>query len=119
MDAIKSKFIAGDTVYVLTTKRIGVNLEIVKKIFLSYENCDRRVSLRDLSQSHNTINLIEADQVFKSIEDATIYGIIYFITIKEPNIIINNNMDFFDQYYKIEKEHPDLILKYIDYIMVT
>lgn len=64
------------------------------------------------------INILPPHLVFKTIEDAIIYGIICFIEEKEPNIIINKNMDVFDQYDTIEKKHPDLILKYMDYIIV-
>jgi len=119
MDTAKEKFNEGDTVYVLISKRIGVSFEIVEKTFIAYSrNINKKISLYDFSKPHNTINILPPHRVFKSIEDAMIYGIICFIQEKEPNININKNIDVFDQYIIIERKHPHLILKYMDYIIV-
>ena len=116
MDMEKNKFVNGDDVYVIDSKeRNGTVIEIVKMPFNGYTDSTYRKAT--LLNSGNTYTTVNSWAIFKTKDDAAKFAIIHLIKTKEQDSIINIDINVHDQYLDIEKNHPELILKYMKHII--
>lgn len=60
---------------------------------------------------------VESWAVFPTVEKATQFGVAFLISTKEFNKVINKDTNISNLYKDIEKEHPNLIMKYMERVV--
>ncbi len=116
-DIQQHKFQPNDKVYVIDMLGNGTLLKVKEHLFNAYtDNTYKKATIKD-SSIGGLLATLRTDSIFATSEEASRFGIVFLVKRKEPSLKINSEKSVLELYAEIEEEHPELILKYMKFLI--